>query len=177
METAAAPLLPEQLEQLLLGCLPSLRRYAHALAGERTAADDLVQETLARAWERATSWSGSGDIRPWLFSIMHNLRIDQARKPSLATVPLDDEAMAIPDSLRQPDTLALRDLDNALRKLPSDYREVLLLIALEDMSYAQAAEVLGCPIGSVMSRLSRARAQLRALLEAKPEPGLKLVQK
>lgn len=160
----------------MLGCLPSLRRYARALTGDAASADDLVQDTLARAWERAASWSGSGDIRPWLFSIMHNLRMDLARKPVLATVPIDDDALAIADDQRQPDSLALRDLDNALRKLSDDHRAVLLLVALEEMSYAQVAEVLGCPVGSVMSRLSRARSHLRTLLDAKPEVGLKLVR-
>jgi RNA polymerase sigma factor (sigma-70 family) len=165
------------IEQLMLGCLPSLRRYARALTGDAANADDLVQETLAKAWERAASWSGMGDIRPWLFSIMHNLRMDLARKPGLATVPIDGDALAVPDDQRQPDSLALRDLDNALRKLSGEHREVLLLVALEDMSYAQAAEVLGCPIGSVMSRLSRARAHLRTLLETESDNVLKLVRR
>ncbi|MTW05642.1 sigma-70 family RNA polymerase sigma factor [Duganella ginsengisoli] len=164
------------MEQLMLGCLPSLRRYARALTGDATSADDLVQDTLARAWERSTSWSGMGDIRPWLFSIMHNLRMDLARKPALSTVPIDDDALAIADNQRPPDSLALRDLDNALRKLSDDHREVLLLVGLEDMSYAQVAEVLGCPVGSVMSRLSRARANLRTLLETGADQPLRVVR-
>ena len=171
MEPSAAA----HIERLMLGCLPSLRRYARALTGDTASADDLVQDTLARAWERVASWSGMGDIRPWLFSIMHNLRMDQARKPELVTVPIDDDALAVADGQRQPDSLALRDLDSALRKLSGEHREVLLLVALEDMSYAQVAEVLGCPVGSVMSRLSRARAQLRTLMETGPGNVLKLV--
>ncbi|HTH95277.1 MAG TPA: RNA polymerase sigma factor [Rhodocyclaceae bacterium] len=166
---------PSEREVQALACLPSLRRYARALLGSVAAADDLVQDTLEKAWTRLSSWHGEGDIRAWLFSIMHNLHVDQVRKPRLVVISMEDEMSDIPDRARQGDTLALRDLDRALRKLPDEYREVLLLVALEEMSYAEAAEALGCPPGTVMSRLSRARAQLRVLLEAE-HAALKVVR-
>lgn len=164
----------------MVACLSGLRRYAYALLGERAAADDLVQETFGRAWERIETWSGKGDIRPWLFSIMHNLHIDQLRKPRLSIVPVDEEdaseAFEIPVRSTQTDNLELRDLEAALYRLPESYRQVLLLIALEDMSYAQAADILGWPLGTVMGRLSRARERLRRELDDQAGNALKVVK-
>ncbi|THF64128.1 RNA polymerase sigma factor [Pseudothauera rhizosphaerae] len=161
-------------EARMLASIPRLRRYARALAGNAVAADDLVQDTLARAWPRLSSCRGNGELLPWLFTIMHNLHADQVRRPRLLTVPIEEEAAAVPVRPRQHDNLELRDLEAALLKLPEDYRKVLLLVALENMPYAQAAEVLGWPAGTVMSRLSRARARLRVLLSEESPPVLKV---
>lgn len=170
----------EEAGKKMVGCLSGLRRYAYALLGERAAADDLVQETFGRAWERIETWTGKGDIRPWLFSIMHNLHIDQLRKPRLSIVSVEEEeaseAFEVPVRSTQTDSLELRDLEVALYRLPESYRQVLLLIALEDMSYAQAAEVLGWPIGTVMGRLSRARDRLRRELDDQAGNVLKVVK-
>jgi len=157
-------------------CLSSLRRYAHALLGDRAAADDLVQDTFDRAWSRIASWRDGADMRPWLFSIMHNLHVDQMRRPRLSTVPVEYATPDIPVRGTHHDNLELRDLDAALRRLPDEQREVLLLIALEEMSYAEAAEVLGISPGNVASRLCRARARLRAVLEEQKTISLKVVR-
>lgn len=160
----------------MTACLSSLRRYAHALVRDRAAADDLVQDTLDRAWTRIASWHENGDMRPWLFSIMHNLHVDQVRRNRLATVPIDDEALTISVRGRHQDHLELRDLDAALLRLPEEQREVLLLVALEEMPYAEAAKVLGISQANVASRLFRAREKLRAVLAEQSTKSLKVVK-
>ena len=154
--------------------LPRLRRYARALAGQRDDADDLVQDTLERAWSRLHLWRGVADMRAWLFGIMHNLHVDGARRPRIGTVPLDDDehrqAAELQVAPAQHERLALLDLQSALDALPIEQKEVLLLVGLEDMSYADAARTLGVPIGTVMSRLSRGRERLRALMDGRQAP-------
>ena len=163
--------------QAILAEIPRLRRYARALLGDRAAADDLVQDTLERAWSRIAQWRLGSDMRAWLFSIMHNLRVDQLRRPSLATEPVDEDALVAATRPTQADELEMKELESALRQLPAEYREVLLLVALEELSYEQVAATLGIPLGTVMSRLSRARERLRRLLAAEaPAPPLKIVR-
>lgn len=157
----------------LLAELPRLRRYARALVGERAAADDLVQDTLERAWSRAAQWRADGELRPWLFGIMHNLRVDQLRRPGLPTRPLEDEDFDLPVRATQADALEVGDLDAALARLPEEQRAVLLLVALEDMRYEQIAATLGIPLGTVMSRLARGRERLRAIMDGR-HPGARL---
>ena len=151
--------------------VPRLRRYARALAGNRDDADDLVQDTLERAWSRATLWRNVADMRAWLFGIMHNLHVDALRRGRLAVVALDDDTDAVappPQAARA----AVLDLQAALDRLAPEQREVLLLVALEDMAYADIARTLGIPLGTVMSRLSRGRERLRLLLDGAPSvPG------
>ncbi len=146
--------------------IPRLRRYARALAGDRNAADDLVQDTLERAWSKLHLYRRGTDLRAWLFTVMHNVYVNQ-RRAARPSVPLDEEMPELAQPARETDTLVLRDLDAAIRRLAPDQREVLLLVALEEMSYEEAAGTLGIPIGTVMSRLARAREKLRAML-----PGL-----
>jgi RNA polymerase sigma-70 factor (ECF subfamily) len=150
--------------------IPRLRRYARALAGERMAADDLVQDTLERAWSKLHLYRRGTDLRAWLFTVMHNVYVNQVRA-ARPTVPLDEEMPETFQPARESDGLMLRDLDVSIRKLPPDQREVLLLVALEDMSYDETASTLGIPIGTVMSRLSRAREKLRAMLSGLPPGG------
>ena len=157
--------------------LPRLRRYARAMLGDRAAADDLVQDTLERAWSRFAQWRAGSDLRAWLFGIMHNLRVDQLRRGSLPTHSLDDDAFEVPTRPTQSDRLEVMDLESALRQLPDDQREVLLLVALEEMSYAEIAAALGIPIGTVMSRLSRGRERLRQIMEGRlPAANLRVVR-
>lgn len=161
----------------LLACIPRLRRYARALVGDRAGADDLVQDTVERGWSRLAGWQGSSDMRAWLFSIMHNLRIDQVRRPSPPTESLNEET-SMAEARGSPSTgLELRDMETALRQLPDEQREILLLVALEEMSYDEVAQTLKIPIGTVMSRLSRAREKLRANMEGRPyASALKVVK-
>jgi len=157
--------------------LPRLRRYARALVGDRAAADDLVQDTLERAWSRFAQWRPGSDLRAWLFSIMHNLRVDQLRRPGLNAMPMDDEDLMVPTRATQSDHLEVVDLEAALARLPEEQRAVLLLVALEDMSYEEVAAALGIPIGTVMSRLARGRERLRLILEGRqPSAHLRVVK-
>ena len=151
----------------LLAELPRLRRYARALVGDRAAADDLVQDTLERAWTRIGQWQANSNLRAWLLSIMHNLRIDQLRRPMLQLTPLDESGLDYPTRATQTDGIELGDLSLALQQLPEEQRAVLLLLALEDMSYAEIATTLGIPSGTVMSRLARGRERLRLILDGK----------
>ena len=159
--------------------IPRLRRYARALTGDRSAADDLVQDTLERAWTKFHLWRRGSDLRAWLFTIMHNVHVNQlrARRSAFASA-LEDEDIDPPVRATQTDMLEVRDIDSSLQRLPVEQREVLLLVALERMSYQETASALGIPIGTVMSRLSRARERLRVLLqgEAPPAAGLKVVK-
>ncbi|MDO8650598.1 MAG: RNA polymerase sigma factor [Undibacterium sp.] len=169
---------------LLTACLPRLRRYARALVSDTSLADDLVQDTLERAWHKLELWRPSDDMRAWLFGIMHNLHVNQVRKTRLPTVTLDDEALTAPTRATQSDNLEVRDLHTALQLLPREQRAVLLLVALEQMTYQEIALSLEIPIGTVMSRLARGREKLRLLMEgatANPAPSsstatLKLVK-
>jgi len=158
--------------------IPRLRRYARALTGDRGAADDLVQDTLERAWNKLHLWRQGSDLRAWLFTIMHNVHVNQVRsRMAGSTVPLDEDTAEAPVRPTQSDMLEVRDIDTALRRLSVEQREVLLLVALERMSYDEAARALGIPIGTVMSRLARARERLRGLLATQSgEINLKVVK-
>jgi len=156
--------------------IPRLRRYARALTGEAARADDLVQDTLERAWSKLSLWRRGSDLRAWLFSIMHNVYLNQldarARRPEEAL----PEAFDIPVAPTQEHALEIRDLSTALAQLPLEYREVLLLVGLEELRYEEAAKILGVPLGTVMSRLARGRERLRQLLSGTPQTTLRRVK-
>jgi len=155
--------------------IPRLRRYARALTGRTDAADDLVQETLQRALEKWRLWQRQRDLRPWLFSIMHNLHVDGRRRDHRVDFCADDDLPVPVQRASQADALEVRDLERALALLPADQREVLLLVGLEELSYAEVARALNVPQGTVMSRLSRARTRLKAILAGEAAPQLKVV--
>jgi RNA polymerase sigma factor (sigma-70 family) len=143
--------------------IPVLRRYARALVRNAAAADDLVQDCLERAVSR---WHQrrDGEARPWLFAILHNLAVSQFRQQATrgTHVPLDAASEHdVRQDAEQDNKLIYQDVMAGLVRLPEDQRAVLLLIAVEDLTYAEAAKVLNVPIGTVMSRLSRARARLQ----------------
>lgn len=145
--------------------IPRLRRYARALTGDRSAADDLVQDTLERALSRFHLWRHGSDLRAWLFTIMHNIFVNQARSRARhqhEALEADPNAEALRG--RDPEWLELRDLAGALAHVPDEQRAVLLLVGLEQFTYDEAARILDIPIGTVMSRLSRGRERLRVLL-------------
>jgi len=155
-----------EVRQLIVEQIPHLRRYARALVGDRVQADDLVQDCLERAWSRIHLWKTGTNIRAWLFTILHNLHLNAARKrrntPGLT--PIEGGA-AIP-SVRptQEDGLEVFSMWNAFSRLPDTQRAAILLIALEEMSYEEAAAVLDIPIGTLMSRIHRGRERLRGLM-------------
>ena len=158
--------------------IPQLRRYARALTGDYTAAEDLVQDTLERAWRRIGLWRLGSDLRAWLFAIMHNLYVNQLKAASRKQgQPAEQAALDLAVRPTQEDRLELRDLHKALRRLSNEQREVVLLVGLEQMSYEEAAKVLRVPVGTVMSRLSRGREQLRAMMYGgSAAPQLKVVK-
>ena len=158
----------------LIEHLPRLRRYARALTGDRSRADDLVQDTLERALAKLDLWQPGSDLRAWLFALMHNLFVNQIRGRRPAETALED---ALDEPVAgQPEALAAQDIHDALARLPSEQREVLLLVGLEQFGYAEAAQVLGVPTGTVMSRLSRARERMRQMLADQPAIRLKVVK-
>jgi len=147
----------------LVELIPRLRRYARALVGDRSSADDLVQDTLERAWAKLHLYRRGTDLRAWLFTVMHNVHVNKVRA-TRPTDSLDDEMPELALRAPQGDALVVRDLDRAIALLSGEQRAVLLLVTLEDMSYEEVARALGIPIGTVMSRLSRAREKLRVLM-------------
>ena len=153
--------------QRLVELIPRLRRYARALVGDRATADDLVQDTLERAWAKLHLYRRGTDLRAWLFTVMHNVHVNRVRA-SRVTDTLEDEMPELAQRPAQGDALLVRDLDRAITRLPDEQRAVLLLVTLEEMSYEQVARTLGIPIGTVMSRLSRAREKLRAMMLGQP---------
>lgn len=153
-------------ETLLEPLIPALRRYAYALVRDHDLADDLVQDTLERALSRWSLRRADGDLRAWLFTIQRNLHVSALRQGQRRGVRVDlDEATAPSTAAQQESGLEMQDVLEALDQLPEEQKSLLLLIGVEDLSYDDAARVMGVPMGTVMSRLSRGRQRLRALLE------------
>jgi len=171
--------LPDQAEFSAL--IPRLRRYARVLVRDPHLADDLVQDALARGWEKRHLWAPDTDLRAWLFTLMHNLHANQAAARARRGVveSLDDPDATLPEPMvraQQSDRLEVQDVWRQLDRLPAQQREVLLLVALEELRYEQVAGVLQVPIGTVMSRLSRARERLRGYLAEPAGSGLRAVK-
>ena len=154
-------------DRLLEEQIPRLRRYARALTRNFERADDLVQDTLVRALVKQHLWQAGTNLRAWLFTLMHNQNVNNARHSIREGQMVDVEAMANvlaattdPTASRQ-----LRELDRALGHLAQEQRQVILLVGLEEFSYIEAAAILNVPVGTVRSRLSRGRDHLRRLLD------------
>jgi RNA polymerase sigma-70 factor (ECF subfamily) len=152
--------------------VPVLRRYARALTRDAELADDLVQDTLVRALRSEHLFHG-GDLRSWLYTILTNLNRNRLRSLSRRPILTSIEDNDAPD-LAGPEAGA-RDIERALASLVEDQRAALLLVVLEGLSYRDVAEVQGVPIGTVMSRLARARAQIKAYLDG-ARPALRRVK-
>ena len=156
--------------------VPALRRYARALTGEHSAADDLVQDCLERALSRAHLWRRPDSLRGWLFAIMHNVHANHrraaARRPQINELNEDTHSAVAPSQL---DSVHVSQVAAAVGLLAEDQRRVLLLVALEGMKYEEVARLLGVPVGTVMSRLSRARDRLRELMR-RGAPALRRVK-
>jgi RNA polymerase sigma-70 factor, ECF subfamily len=161
---------------LIIEHIPRLRRYARALVGDRYIADDLVQDTLERAWNKFYLWRAGSDLRAWLFTIMHNVFVNQARRRRYEIEQAMDELPAVAVRATQGDQLELEDVDRVLRTLSVEQREVVLLVAVEQLTYEQVSRALDIPIGTVMSRLSRARERMRHLLGGQAVAPLKVVK-
>jgi RNA polymerase sigma-70 factor, ECF subfamily len=168
----------ESKRQAVVAEIPRLRRYAIALMRDRSAADDLVQDCVIRALDRLHLWRDGTNMRTWLFTIMHNLHANEMRRRSRMrdNRQIDPELPERGEAANQEHVVELRQLAGALARLPEAQREILLLVGLEGLTYAETAEVLGVPVGTVMSRVSRAREGLRRLLGGENEPQLRRVK-
>lgn len=168
----------ERFAEHLIEQIPHLRRYARSLTRDVQQADDLVQDCLDRAWSRMSKWQADTNMRAWLFTIMHNLHVNSLRRSS------HQRQREFIDSNNRQETahseldgaMELRDLENALARLPPDRREVLMLVCVEGLSYAQVSAVLGIPNGTVMSRLHRAREEIHQLMHGDGSPKLRRIK-
>ncbi len=147
--------------------IPNLRRYARVLVRDAIHAEDLVQDCLERAISREHLWREGTNLRAWLFTILHNLYINQyLRHGSINTmVPLLEEHAHLSCPARQIHSVTLKDLARAFDHLPEQEQQVVVMVGLDGMQYEDAAEALGVPMGTVKSRLSRARRRLRRLMD------------
>jgi len=160
-----------EFRQQMEAAIPALRRYARALTRDTETADDIVQDTLVRALRSEHLFHG-GDMRAWLYTILTNLNRNRlrslSRRPTLTQINDNDAAVGGPEA-------GSRDISRALDDLAVDQRSALLLIVLEGLSYREVADVQGVPIGTVMSRLARARNQIKAFLDGE-RPALRRVK-
>jgi RNA polymerase sigma-70 factor (ECF subfamily) len=172
--------------QLLEPQIPRLRRYARSLTQDASRADDLVQSCLVRALSKEHLWQPGTDLRAWLFAILHNQHVNDIRRlvREGIVVSLDDVARSLSTAPSASASLDLRDLEQAIAALPREQREVVLLAGREGKRYDEIAALLRVPVGTVRSRLSRARARLRELLgmnatagESGSEPGLSVLRR
>lgn len=154
-----------EFEQALVEAIPHLRAFARSFTTEVSRADDLVQETLVKAWYSRDSFAPGTNFRAWLFTILRNAFISQNRKQKREVSDPDNihtNALSVPPE--QYGHLELQEFNVALDQLPRDQREALLLIGAEGFSYEEAAEICGCAVGTIKSRVNRARSKLTGLL-------------
>jgi RNA polymerase sigma-70 factor (ECF subfamily) len=168
----------------VIGLLGPLRRYARSLTRDEGKAEDLVQDALVRAYEGSGSFHTGGNLRGWLLSILHNTFIDSRRRDASETrrTRLAADLVETISPAEQESRVRLQQIRQAFMSLPEEQRSVLHLVAIEGLSYQEAAEALGIPVGTLMSRLGRARAALRAFeagagqnVTRKPRPNLRVV--
>jgi len=153
--------------------IPALRRYARALVGDIHRADDLVQDCLERAVRKKHLWKPKGSVRAWLFTILLNIHRDSHRTNRTHLIPLTEEHHIIGTLGDQEDRLALNQTIRHIARLPLEQKQVLLLIALEGFNYSEAASILAIPKGTLMSRLARARTNLREMRDQPQSPKLR----
>ncbi|MGB0085049.1 MAG: sigma-70 family RNA polymerase sigma factor [Rhodomicrobiaceae bacterium] len=154
------------LRDALIKSIPSLRAFAISLCHNRTEADDLVQETLIRAWNNLSSFQEGTNLKAWLFTILRNNFYNGLRKQKHQAAyerSVDDSQFITPAS--QDKTIEFGDLMRNLQALPPDQREALILVTVENLSYEEVAAICDCPIGTIKSRVNRARARLEALMD------------
>lgn len=159
--------LPTTFEHLLIDLLPRMRRFAYGLTGASADGDDLCQMAIERALARRDQWQEGTRLDSWIYKIMRNLFIDEiraARRRSETFVP-DEAGLAIGAAGGQEARVELAMIDRAMLRLPDEQREAVLLVMVEGCSYKEAAEIVGCPVGTLNSRLVRGRDALMGLLE------------
>lgn len=160
------------------GSVPALRRYARSLTRNADRADDLVQDCIERAIRKQGLWRPTAPLQSWLFRMLLNIYRNDLRRDRRRGDQIPIDGMLVEPSIApaQPGRIALGEISRAIDTLPHDQREALLLVVLEGMSYSEAAEILTIPIGTLMSRLGRARAALRSLTGTADEPRLRTVK-
>ena len=154
----------------LMGVLPHLRAFARGLCGRHDFADDLVQETAVKAWTARERYQAGTNMRAWTFAILRNHYLSELRKSKRQT-DLDEgvaERMLVMEA-DQEGPLHLGDMESALQKLAPERREAVILVGASGFSYEEAADIAGCPIGTMKSRVARARADLAKMLQTEPE--------
>lgn len=155
----------KEFTRALLGAVPSLRAFAISLTGRVDMADDLVQDTMMRAWANAESFSAGTNIKAWLFTILRNVFISQYRKRRREVQDVDGElAAGLSSAAAQEGKVALDDMRAALEQLPDDQREAVLLVGASGFSYEEAAEIAGCAVGTIKSRVNRGRNRLAQIM-------------
>lgn len=162
----AAPHDDKDFRDQLVAIIPSLRAFARGLCGNRDMADDMVQDAMTRAWAARQSYAAGSNFRAWMFMILRNHYYTTLRK-NARMVSWDPEVAerVLVAAPAQHDGLNVQDVQAALQKLPVEQREVLLLIGANGVSYEEAAEIMGCAIGTIKSRLARGRVALAALID------------
>lgn len=164
----------------LVALVPQLRRFAYTLTGSRDAGDDLVQSGCERALTNSERFQPGTRLDSWMYRIIQNLWLDDRRRQQVRGTTVDPERVALSDegvgARSVEDRMTLEQVRVLVAELPEDQRLVLALVAIEGRSYREVAEMLALPIGTVMSRLSRARARLMPLLGEPPEGGRKWTQ-
>jgi RNA polymerase sigma factor (sigma-70 family) len=167
----------QSIDELIESQIPVLRRYAYALTRDHQAADDLVQDCLERALTRWHLRRNVDDVRPWLFTILRNIFLNDHRASRRRGIHVAiDETVAPSVQPSQEARLIVNDVMAALDQLPEEQRSLLLLVGVEEVSYGEAAKILAIPAGTVMSRLSRARRRLQTLLSGEDVPFLRRVK-
>ena len=166
----------QPIDSILIGHIPYLRRYARGLARNTADADDLVQSCLLRALTNFHRFEKNTNLRAWLLTILHNIFIDTVRKNRRARDAFETAGIAVEGVIQGPNQfqhMQVVELGQAIERLPAEQRSTLLLVALEDMTYEESARVTGVPVGTVRSRLSRARHTLLVAMEGTEIDGLK----
>jgi RNA polymerase sigma-70 factor, ECF subfamily len=162
--TDPSPILRDE----LMRAIPNLRAFAMSLSGDPTRSDDLVQETLVKAWSNLTTFEEGTNLKAWLFTILRNIFFSEHRKRRREVEDADGHLSA--GLAVHPEQLGHMDFEDfrvALRELPTDQREALLLVGAEGFSYEEAAVISGCAVGTIKSRVNRARARLVEILDLK----------
>ena len=161
---------PALLQEELVAHIPALRAFARSLANDASHADDLVQETVLKGWSNLHSYSAGTNMRAWLFTILRNTFYSEFRKFRREVEDVDGKIAAqVPDRAAQDGVMDMRDFEKAFAQLPADQREALTLVGASGLTYDEAAEICGCAVGTVKSRVNRARARLSDLLGTAPE--------
>ena len=164
----------DELRTRMVELLPRMRRFAVALTGDLDQADDLVQETCMRALSRVEQWQPGTRLDSWMYRIAQNLWLDRMRAKKVRGEQVDvesAEALAGPDGRVVVESrLTLNAVSAAMAQLPDEQRLLIALVCIDGLSYKEAAEITETPIGTVMSRLARARRELHARLEGRPQP-------